>query len=178
MSESQFKIEQQYSELFEHLDDGQRRAVVQSIAANWHAGWEPMREDIENLTDDARGAIHAAEYDRRADAAAHRAAEAARRAAGVIGRSCDVVSRSGSGRGLRRPTALVSHDEGPVRDARGPRLLQCAGYPSARTARAEVVRFRTTARVLAMKARTAQITRPAIPAPRPSAGVRADSIAA
>ncbi|WP_230006194.1 hypothetical protein [Microbacterium sp. Bi128] len=85
MAESQMKIEQQYPELFAQLNDKQRRAVVQSIAAGWHEGWEPTREDVENLTDYARGAIDAAEYDRRSAAAAHRAAEVSRRAAGIVG---------------------------------------------------------------------------------------------
>ncbi|WP_295790674.1 hypothetical protein [uncultured Microbacterium sp.] len=77
------KIEQQYPELFAQLNDKQRRAVVQSLAAGWHEGWEPTREDVENLTDYARGAIDADECDRRSDAAACRAAEVARRAAGL-----------------------------------------------------------------------------------------------
>ena len=85
MAESQIKVEQQYPELFVQLTDKQRRAVVQSLAASWHEGWVPTRESVENLTDYARGAIDAAEYDRRADAAAHRAAEVSRRAAGVVG---------------------------------------------------------------------------------------------
>lgn len=81
------KIEQRYPELFAQLDETQRRAVVQSLAAGWHEGWKPTREDVENLTDYARGAIDADEYDRRADAAAHRSAKASRRAAGVVGRA-------------------------------------------------------------------------------------------
>ena len=85
MGKSQMKVEQQYPELFAQLDDKQRRAVVQSLAAGWHEGWEPTREDVENLTDYMRGAIDADEYDRRSDAAAHRAAEASRRAAGIVG---------------------------------------------------------------------------------------------
>lgn len=87
MAESQMKIEQRYPELFVQLDDKQRRAVVQSLAAGWHEGFNPTREDVENITDYARGAIDADEYDRRSDAAAHRAAAVARRAAGVRGAS-------------------------------------------------------------------------------------------
>lgn len=85
VAESQMKIEQQYPELFAQLTDTERRAVVQTLAAGWHEGFNPTREDVENITDYARGAIDAGEYDRRADAAAHRAAEVARRAAGVVG---------------------------------------------------------------------------------------------
>jgi hypothetical protein len=67
-----FDIEQQWPELFAQLDDTQRRAVVQSLASGWHEGWTPNREDVENLTDKARGAIDRDEYLRRADAAAER----------------------------------------------------------------------------------------------------------
>ena len=67
-----FGIEERWPELFERLDAVQRRAVVQSLAAAWHEGWVPNREDVENLTDEARGAIDAAEYRRRAHAAARR----------------------------------------------------------------------------------------------------------
>ena len=67
-----FDIEQHWPELFAQLDDTQRRAVVQSLASGWHEGWTPNREDVENLTDKARGAIDRDEYLRRADAAAER----------------------------------------------------------------------------------------------------------
>ena len=67
-----FDIETRWPELFERLDAVQRRAVVQSLAAAWHEGWVPNREDVENLTDEARGAIDAAEYLRRARGAAER----------------------------------------------------------------------------------------------------------
>ena len=45
------KIEQQYPELFAQLNDKQRRAVVQSLAAGWHEGWEPTREDVDAYAD-------------------------------------------------------------------------------------------------------------------------------
>lgn len=67
-----FDIEQRWPELFAELDETQRRAVVQSLAAAWHEGWIPNREDVENLTDEARGAIDEAEYFRRVDAKAER----------------------------------------------------------------------------------------------------------
>jgi O-succinylbenzoate synthase len=67
-----FDIEQRWPELFAQLDGTQRRAVVQSLASAWHEGWEPNREDVENLTDEARGAIDWDEYLRRADQAAER----------------------------------------------------------------------------------------------------------
>jgi O-succinylbenzoate synthase len=67
-----FDIVQCWPELFAQLDATQRRAVVQSLASAWHEGWEPNREDVENLTDEARGAIDWDEYLRRADQAAER----------------------------------------------------------------------------------------------------------
>ena len=55
-------VEDRWPELFVQLDETQRRAVVQSLASAWHEGWTPNREDVENLTDEARGAIDAEEY--------------------------------------------------------------------------------------------------------------------
>ena len=63
---TKFDIEDRWPELFVQLDETQRRAVVQSLASAWHEGWTPNREDVENLTDEARGAIDAEEYRRRA----------------------------------------------------------------------------------------------------------------
>ncbi|MGO2938440.1 antitoxin VbhA family protein [Glutamicibacter arilaitensis] len=71
-----FDIEERWPELFAQLDATQRNAVRQSLAAAWHEGWVPNREDVENLTDEARGAIDEAEYLRRAREAALRAAPA------------------------------------------------------------------------------------------------------
>ena len=67
-----FEIEQRWPELFVELDANNRRAVVQSFASAWHEGWEPNREDVENLTDKVRGAIDDAEYMRRVKVAAER----------------------------------------------------------------------------------------------------------
>jgi len=67
-----FEIEQRWPELFAQLDTTQRRAVVQSLASAWHEGWEPNREDVENLTDKVRGAIDRDEYMRRSSEAAER----------------------------------------------------------------------------------------------------------
>ncbi|HEY9334938.1 MAG TPA: hypothetical protein VIQ79_10965 [Kribbella sp.] len=70
----QLDIEDRWPELFAPLDEEQRRAVLQSLANAWHEGWEPNREDVENLADRARGAIDQDEYLRRAHAAARRRA--------------------------------------------------------------------------------------------------------
>lgn len=67
-----FDVDERWPELFVALNDAQRIAVIQTLASSWHEGWEPNREDVENLTDHARGAIDTEEYLRRADAAAER----------------------------------------------------------------------------------------------------------
>lgn len=66
------EVEQRWPELFTKLSVIQRNAVRQSLASAWHEGWLPNREDVENLTDRAQGAIDSAEYRRRAHAAARR----------------------------------------------------------------------------------------------------------
>lgn len=70
--DERFDVEERWPELFEQLDAKQRNAVLQSLAAAWHEGWTPNREDVENLTDEARGAIDETEYLRRVREAAHR----------------------------------------------------------------------------------------------------------
>lgn len=67
-----FDVIERWPELFAQLDEAKRRSVLNTLAADWHEGWTPNREDVENLTDYARGAIDAAEYDRRSDEAAER----------------------------------------------------------------------------------------------------------
>lgn len=69
---AEFNIEARWPELFTELDDEQRRSVVNALASNWHEGWVPNREDVENLTDRARGAIDRDEYRRRVREAAER----------------------------------------------------------------------------------------------------------
>ncbi len=73
-----FTVEQEWPELFAQLEATQRDSVRQALAAGWHEGFTPTREDVENVTDYTRGAIDLAEYRRRGHAAA-------RRAAGVVG---------------------------------------------------------------------------------------------
>lgn len=67
-----FDVHERWPELFAQLTEEQRTAVIQTLASSWHEGWEPNREDVENLTDFSRGAIDLEEYQRRADAAAER----------------------------------------------------------------------------------------------------------
>lgn len=71
-----FTVEEQWPELFAQLDDVQRNSVRQSLAAGWHEGFNPTREDVENLTDLARGAIDFPDYRRRSLATARREAGA------------------------------------------------------------------------------------------------------
>ncbi|HEY0246617.1 MAG TPA: hypothetical protein VGC45_00005 [Gryllotalpicola sp.] len=81
MADQILDLEARWPELFAGLDELQRRAVVQAFAANWHEGWEPNREDVENLTDLERGAIDRAEYRRRVREAAERHRKVAHSAA-------------------------------------------------------------------------------------------------
>ena len=46
-----FTVEQQWPELFAQLDAAQRDNVRQTLAAGWHEGFTPTREDVENVTD-------------------------------------------------------------------------------------------------------------------------------
>ncbi|MDN6149432.1 MAG: hypothetical protein L0I94_11495 [Yaniella sp.] len=48
--------------MFEGLDDQQRRNVVEALAASWHEGWVPNREDVARLTAKVRGDITREEY--------------------------------------------------------------------------------------------------------------------
>lgn len=65
-------VEDRWPELFVQLDEVQRNSVRQSLAAGWHEGFNPTREDVENLTDYACGAIDFDEYQLRGHVAARR----------------------------------------------------------------------------------------------------------
>ena len=69
---AQLDVVAAWPELFRQLDERQRRSIVNTLAADWHEGWQPNREDVENITDLARGAIDHDEYLRRSDEAAER----------------------------------------------------------------------------------------------------------
>lgn len=49
MMSDRFDIESRWPAVFEGLDDQQRRNVVEALAANWHEGWAPNREDVARL---------------------------------------------------------------------------------------------------------------------------------
>ena len=72
----QFDLESRWPDLFAPLDAEQRRAVVQSLTACWHEGWEPNREDVADLADYARGVITFDEYQERSRAKAEQITEA------------------------------------------------------------------------------------------------------
>lgn len=63
-------LESRWPELFAGLGSQSRNAIVQAFVASWHEGWEPNREDVENLTNFVRGTYDRAEYLRRAGALA------------------------------------------------------------------------------------------------------------
>ena len=67
-SSSRHAVERRWPELFEEMSEDDRRAVLQGMAAALEGGWVPSREEVENLTDEARGAIGEDEALRRADA--------------------------------------------------------------------------------------------------------------
>lgn len=58
-------VEQRWPEQFAGLEQGQRNAVIQSLAASWHEGWLPNRSDVENLVNFVTGVIDRAEFLRR-----------------------------------------------------------------------------------------------------------------
>ncbi len=65
---SRHAVEKRWPELFAEMNEDDRRAVLQGMAVALEGGWVPSREEVENLTDEARGAIGEDEALRRADA--------------------------------------------------------------------------------------------------------------
>ena len=60
MSQSDmFDLDKRWPDLFDRLDPAQRRSVIQTLASSW-------LEEVENLVDEACGAISEEEYLRRA----------------------------------------------------------------------------------------------------------------
>ncbi|GLJ79220.1 hypothetical protein [Microbacterium imperiale] len=57
--------------MFVQLDAAQRDSVRQALAG-WHDAFVPTREEVENITDYARGAIDMKQYQRRGHALARR----------------------------------------------------------------------------------------------------------
>lgn len=76
MTNKPLDLESRWPELFAPLDAEQRRTVVRTLAAGWHEGWEPNREDVADLADYARGAITFDEYQERSRTKAEQITEA------------------------------------------------------------------------------------------------------
>jgi len=51
-----------WPDLLALLSVPQRQAVLNALAAGWHEGWEPNREDVSDLVDYARGTITMKDY--------------------------------------------------------------------------------------------------------------------
>ena len=67
MSQSDmFDLDKRWPELFDRLDPAQRRSEIQTLASSWLEGRRPDRQEVENLVDEACGAISEEEYLRRA----------------------------------------------------------------------------------------------------------------
>lgn len=73
------RIDEEWPELFIGLSDEQRSVVVEAWAAQWHAGWEPNREDAANSTALVRCDITSEQYRERVYAVARQRAAARRR---------------------------------------------------------------------------------------------------
>ena len=59
-------LELWWPELFAGMDSETRNSIVQAFAGSWHEGWEPNRDDVENLANFVRGDYDHEEYLRRA----------------------------------------------------------------------------------------------------------------
>ncbi|MDR0958922.1 MAG: Fic family protein [Propionibacteriaceae bacterium] len=75
--DEEFDVDARWPELFAPLDETRRDAVRRALVAAWHEGWEPEREDVENLTAFAGGAIDEEEYLRRLRETVRRATSSA-----------------------------------------------------------------------------------------------------
>lgn len=67
---------ERWPEIFAPLTAEQREAVEQSLVSAWHEGWNPGREDVRDLADEAAGIISVDEYLVRARQRAGRAGTA------------------------------------------------------------------------------------------------------
>lgn len=64
-SDETFQPLEWWPDLFEGLPHEDVRAIVDNLAAGWHEGWEPNREDVSDLVDLHVGRITIGEYNRR-----------------------------------------------------------------------------------------------------------------
>lgn len=63
---TELDFEGRWPEPFEDLDQEQRRAVVDSFVDGWHSGWEPIQQDVADLTELVAGVITKDEHRARA----------------------------------------------------------------------------------------------------------------
>jgi len=59
-------LDERWPDLLDHLPATDRYSIVQSVAAGWHEGWTPDREDVQCLVELHRGEIDFDEYRNRA----------------------------------------------------------------------------------------------------------------
>ena len=59
-------LEAWWPELFDGLSQQERRSIVQAFAANWHEGWEPNFDDVNDMCEYSKGLIDYDEYMTRA----------------------------------------------------------------------------------------------------------------
>jgi hypothetical protein len=59
-------LHMRWAELFDHLSAADRYSMIQAVAAGWHEGWTPDREDVQCLVEFHCGEIDFDEYCNRA----------------------------------------------------------------------------------------------------------------
>jgi hypothetical protein len=59
-------IDERWPGLFDHIPADDRYSIIQTVAAGWHEGWMPNREDIRFLVEFHCGEIDFDEYRNRA----------------------------------------------------------------------------------------------------------------
>lgn len=59
-------LDERWHDLLDHLPAADRYSVIQTVAAGWHEGWTPDREDVQCLVEFHCGEIDFDEYRNRA----------------------------------------------------------------------------------------------------------------
>lgn len=71
--DGKLRAQERWPEIFAPLTAEQREAVEQALVSGWQDGWNPGREDVQDLADEAGGIITVDEYLARARQRAGRA---------------------------------------------------------------------------------------------------------